>query len=466
LSIDPIFLSNQINSILINESGYLFVMNQAGKVLYSPVSRLNELKVPAQITGQEFEFLTANLNKFEPILGMMQQQAVYLQGALLFDDLYIYAILPESNVLADSYLLRDSLLFIVVLSSLLTFLLLFIALNRMVLQPVQRLSDASLKVGAGHLDVQIAHCKNDEIGSLACAFNQMVKALDKAYQQIALAKEELEQKVYQRTLHLQHLNAELVAEREKAEAASQAKSEFMANISHELRTPMNGIIGMADFLLYITQDEKQREYLKVLQVSSESLMTIINEILDLSSLEAGKVALASNPFSLADLIHRQVERFVPKTQQKKLRLNVEGLTQLPAYVQGDSERLAQIIENLIENAVKFTENGQITVKTSLLKQWPQKVEVLFEVIDTGIGIPETQRRYIFDKFTQVDTSSTRRYGGTGLGLAINHQLVQLMGGEMGVESELGSGSRFWFSLTFKLSAATNNANLSQSISTR
>ncbi|OUD14389.1 hypothetical protein TPSD3_08735 [Thioflexithrix psekupsensis] len=446
LSLHPEFLNSQVNSILIDRSGYLFVMNRQGQVLYQPRSRLVDIKLSKQLPREELDLFVDNLNKFEPVLGMIQNQSAYLQGAMLFDDLYIYAILPESNVLAAGRLLRDYLFFIVSLSSLVAFLLLFMVLNRLIIQPVQHLAEASEKVGRGDLETQIETTQKDEIGALANAFNKMVIELRKAYQQIASAKDELEEKVYQRTLHLQRLNAELVIEREKAEAASRAKSEFMANISHELRTPMNGIIGMTDFLLYIIEDPKQREYLEVLQSSSDNLMNIINEILDIAHLEAGKMSLYINTFSLRDLINRQIERFYPKIEQKNLTFKAEGLNDLPQYVQGDNERISQIIENLIENAIKFTESGHIIVRAQILEQTEQAVDIQFEVIDTGIGIPESHCLHIFDKFTQVDGSSTRRHGGTGLGLAINHQLVCLMGGTMGVESQLGCGSRFWFHL--------------------
>lgn len=457
LSLSPDFLNSQVNSILIDKSGYLFVMNSQGRILYQPRSRLVDVKLAEHLDQASLALFSDNLNQYDPVLGTVEKRRVYVQGSLLFKDLYIYAILPESDVLAAGRLLRDYLFFIVSLSSLLTFLLLFMALNRLVIQPVKRLADASLKVGEGDLETQIITKQQDEIGSLALAFNQMVNALRKAYQQIGKAKTELEEKVYQRTLHLQQLNEELVLEREKAEAASQAKSEFMANISHELRTPMNGIIGMTDFLLYIIKDVKQREYLEVLQKSSESLMGVINEILDISNLEAGKVSLYIKPFSLSDLINRQVERFRAKVQQKNLIFKIEGLDNLPSYVQGDSERISQIIENLIENALKFTEKGHITVRTEVLERTEMTVKVHFEVLDTGIGIPEAQRLHIFDKFTQVDSSSTRRYGGTGLGLAINNQLVRLMGGKMGVDSELGDGSRFWFSLELNIANANKPA---------
>jgi len=274
------------------------------------------------------------------------------------------------------------------------------------------------------------------------------------------ARADLAARVEQRTSELAKANEALhleVAERKRAEieseqakavaeAASRSKSEFLANMSHEIRTPLNGVIGMADLLLGTDLADRQRRYAEIVRSSGESLLGLINDILDFSKIEAGKLEIGSADFDLCACAEEVVQMLAPRAASKGLELACHIHPDLPTILRGDADRIRQVLVNLVGNAIKFTNGGSVVVRMTVDEVREHALTVRVAVSDTGVGIPGSELDRLFKSFSQVDTSATRRHGGTGLGLAISKQLAELMGGTIGVESERGRGSTFWFTV--------------------
>jgi signal transduction histidine kinase/CheY-like chemotaxis protein/HPt (histidine-containing phosphotransfer) domain-containing protein len=312
-------------------------------------------------------------------------------------------------------------------------------LPRLISMPLARLAEQMRAVSAqGDYSIRADKPADNEIGSLVDSFNAMLDAVQQRDAELAGHRARLEDEVTART-------RELAEAKERAERASQAKSRFLATMSHEIRTPMNGVLGMAELLLESPLDERQRRLALTIQDSGQGLLTIINDILDISKIEAGRLELERYPFDPAALVEMQLDLFAEAAQRKGLELLCEIGAQVPAKILGDPARFRQILTNLVSNAVKFTRDGHVLVRLgadSLPDGWCLRLEVE----DTGIGLaPDIQER-VFDTFVQGDSSTTRQYGGTGLGLAVSRQLARLMGGDVGVESTLGAGARFWFTI--------------------
>ncbi|WP_182865407.1 response regulator [Rhodopirellula sp. JC639] len=317
------------------------------------------------------------------------------------------------------------------------------ALAKRFTAPISQLAQTADRIAGGDRYARVAIASDDELGQLATSFNHMTDELVRA--QVTL-----EDRVDQRTRDLAQSNLHLQQARVEAEQANRAKSEFLANMSHEIRTPMNGIIGMSELLEGTPLKPEQREYLGMVRGSADSLLRLLNDILDFSKIEAGKLELESIAFDLRDVVERTVRSLGHRAAEKGLELACRVDPEAPQVVVGDPGRLRQIIVNLVGNAMKFTETGEIVVAVESEHPDGQTAQLHFSVRDTGIGIPEEKQDTIFESFSQVDASTTRQYGGTGLGLTISGQLVAMMGGRIWVESELGDGTTFHFSIPLEL----------------
>ena len=330
-----------------------------------------------------------------------------------------------------------------------------IRFQRMIVDPVY-----SLKEKMGRVTRQRDYTTRatafypDEIGELFDGFNAMIEMIQTWDQALRDHGENLKQEVAQRTAELVAVNdtltgtvADLRVARDDAQAASRAKSQFLANMSHEIRTPMIGVLGMTELLLTTGLDEKQRHLAETVLHSGNSLLNVLNDILDYSKIEVGKLKLESIDFDLRESVEDVMQLFAEKAHQKGIELVCQVSDAIPSVFIGDSGRLRQILTNLVGNAVKFTERGEVHVRVTAFEQG----FLHFEIRDTGVGIAPEAQAHIFEVFSQEDGTTTRRYGGTGLGLAISKQLVEMMGGEIAVVSSPGSGSTFSFTLRLEIS---------------
>lgn len=361
----------------------------------------------------------------------------------------IITAIPDQPFTADIHKNIQTAILLSVLALLLS-IVIYRKSTDFMLKPINNLMAAAEKFSKGDLQQRARVYKNDEIGMLSKSFNNMA---DELYIHI----NNLEEKVKERTAEIEKTNVELKYAKIEADKANAAKSEFLANMSHEIRTPLNAVIGFSELLQNTVQDEKHKRYIQTINTAGNSLLMIINDILDLSKIEAGKMELHSKPVTLPAVLKEVETTFTQKVQQKGIEFLIDIQGDVPELVLLDEVRIRQILLNLAGNAVKFTEKGYVKLS---IQAWPSKtndmscVDLQLSVEDTGIGIPDHEKEKIFESFTQVSGQSIKKYGGTGLGLAITKKLVEMMNGKISLESEVGKGSTFHVLFTNVQIAAT------------
>jgi two-component system, sensor histidine kinase and response regulator len=342
--------------------------------------------------------------------------------------------IPESLFTAE---IDKSIQIAIILSiiALLLSMIIYIKSTEIILRPINHLISASEKFSKGDLMQRAKIFKNDEIGKLSGAFNIMAEQLN-----IHINK--LEEKVRERTIELEKVNTDLKCAKIEAEKANMAKSEFLANMSHEIRTPLNAILGFSELLQNTIKDEKHKSYLETINIAGNSLLTIINDILDLSKIEAGKIELQYKPIKLKNIFQEIKDIFDQKVKSKKIELLIDIQKDFPDSILFDEVRIRQVLLNLVGNAVKFTEKGYVKISLGYIANNMNSLDIRISVEDTGIGIPEKEIEKIFNAFEQVSGQNIRKFDGTGLGLSITKKLTEIMQGKIFVESSIGTGSTF------------------------
>lgn len=358
---------------------------------------------------------------------------------------------PISEILDRSNEIRNYVIIVSALGIALIAGLLYL-LTRNLTQPILELADSAKKVGEGNFDVDIPDTKNsDEVGILSTAFRTMVAQINDLVSKLTRNSEELEKK----NEHLGELNEKLIDARDQAEASNRAKSVFLSNMSHEMRTPLNAIVGMTTIGLKASNDAKKDDSFRKIDEASGHLLALVNDVLDLSKMEANKLELSRTKFAFAKLLEDTNVLISTQLKDKNQTLRVEADEDIPEFFVGDDFRLSQVLINLLSNAVKFTEDQkEIALKAFIKERSGEQYLIQFEVTDPGIGISEEHLPKLFNMFEQADKSTTRSFGGSGIGLALSKRIVEMMGGEIWVESEPGVGSTFFF--TVKLERCTGD----------
>lgn len=436
-------LIGEISKTRIGQSGYLYLVSAEGKFIAHPDQSRILQAIPQR--GVNHALDRAFYEGFEGTEEGVNSRG--LQGLFTFKRLpstgwLLASVVPSAEAMRPVINVQRNMVSITLLLIVLLIPLLWFLLARL-MRPLGQLADEmrarATHMALGQAPAPIAVSGSGEIRTASAAFNEFLEARNRA--EAALLASETAR---------QHIMENLEKAKIAAEAANDAKSRFLANMSHEIRTPMHGVIGMLDLALMNPLDDETRDYLQTARNSAESLLLILNGILDISRIEAGKLEIEQTPFSLPRLLQEANSLMYPSIVQKHLHLRLRLPEDLPALTIGDPLRIRQVILNLLGNALKFTEQGEIQVIVDILEHSESLLRVRIAVSDTGIGIQADRLESIFQAFTQADGSTTRRFGGTGLGLTISRQLVELMGGEMQVSSQQGQGSCFSFTLPLGL----------------
>ena len=430
-------------NFMINKNGQLIVHPDIEASLKNNPSDYASKLTPTGPLGDAIKSIEQEFTGDHAIIFNHALKAWLAVAPIKGPDWLLVTVYPEDLVMQAARSTARFVLIIGLVSLVVEMLMLYLVTLNKVVRPLKMLGEASAQIGQANYQlvangqIKLPYDRKDEVGILANAFKEMATRLFDY-------NNTLEHKVAERT-------TELVESRKKAESASKAKSNFLAHMSHEVRTPMNAIIGLSQLMLKTQLNKRQRDFMEKVLSSSDVLLNTINDVLDYSKIEANKLTLDYVPFDLRDVLRRVTNISAYKAQCKGVELLLDIDKKVPFLWIGDPIRLGQILINLASNAVKFTEKGEVIIRVKLIAQHDQQHTLRFSVIDTGIGIDKDRIEQLFSPFIQMDSSITRKYGGTGLGLAISRQLTELMGGRIWLESKLNVGSQFHFTCKLTLS---------------